>query len=177
MSGQLDIVVERPFAPSFCFPGLSQRTYLADNVAAVIEVKSDLSSQWGEIESKVQQIRRSDYRPVHTGIIQGSRLSSIPVFAVGYRGYKTVGGLRNRWNATPDNGKPTGVLVIETGCFIFHEGAASDEGASQCATSGVQGIFAFTAMLNKLIMKVMLNFPDMMRYCSIAKDERGTTKV
>jgi hypothetical protein len=47
-SGQADIVVEHPLLPSLPHPGGKVRMYLAESVAAVIEVKSDLSSQWGK---------------------------------------------------------------------------------------------------------------------------------
>ena len=165
-SGQLDIVIERPFAPSFCFPGISQRTYLADNVAAVIEVKSNLSSQWKEVEHKVEQINKCDYSPVHNGLVKGAVLTSIQVLAVGYKGYQAPSGLLNRWNGTPINRRPVGALVIESGSFVFHEGLVTDGGGSKCQTSGAQGIFAFAAMLNNLILKVLLNLPNLMAYCT-----------
>lgn len=45
-SGQLDVVVEYPFAPSLPIVGAGQsRLYLAESIAAAIEVKSDLSGQ------------------------------------------------------------------------------------------------------------------------------------
>jgi hypothetical protein len=49
-SGQLDIVVEFPFLPSFPPPGSAQRLYLADSAALVIEAKSDLSKQWFKLK-------------------------------------------------------------------------------------------------------------------------------
>src|SRR5262249_51057451 len=50
MSGQLDIVAEFPFFPSFPTPGASERLYLAESVAFVIDVKSDLSKDWNDVE-------------------------------------------------------------------------------------------------------------------------------
>jgi hypothetical protein len=38
MSGQLDIVIELPFLPSFPTPGANERLYLAESVALAIEV-------------------------------------------------------------------------------------------------------------------------------------------
>jgi hypothetical protein len=40
LSGALDLVMELPFAPNFPIPAADQRLYLAESVAAVIEVKS-----------------------------------------------------------------------------------------------------------------------------------------
>src|SRR2546423_1122598 len=49
LSGQVDIAVEYPFLPSFPMPGPShERLLLAESVAAVVEVKSDLSGQWDQ---------------------------------------------------------------------------------------------------------------------------------
>src|SRR5262245_9616236 len=46
-SGQLDIVVEYPFLPSLPLGvGGSPRLYLAEGIVAVIEVKSNVDSQW-----------------------------------------------------------------------------------------------------------------------------------
>lgn len=47
-SGQLDIVIEYPILPSLNLPatGSNTRLYLAEGVVAVIEVKSDLPTQW-----------------------------------------------------------------------------------------------------------------------------------
>jgi hypothetical protein len=47
-SGQLDVVVEYPFAPTLPLGGGPTRLYLAEGVAAVVEVKSDVASQWNE---------------------------------------------------------------------------------------------------------------------------------
>lgn len=55
-SGQVDIVVEFPFLPSFPTPGTSERVYLAESVAFVIEVKSDLNAQWTQIEKKAEMM-------------------------------------------------------------------------------------------------------------------------
>jgi hypothetical protein len=47
-SGQLNVVVEFPFTPSLSLLGGSNpsRWYLAEGVAAVVEVKSNIAAQW-----------------------------------------------------------------------------------------------------------------------------------
>src|SRR5215216_3617373 len=57
LSGALDLVMELPFAPNFPMPAADQRLYLAESVAAVIEVKSNLSSQWAEVEKTVAAVK------------------------------------------------------------------------------------------------------------------------
>lgn len=55
-SGQLDIVVEYPFGPSLPNAGsASSRLYLAETVAAVIEVKSNAAVQWNEATHTANQ--------------------------------------------------------------------------------------------------------------------------
>ena len=62
ISGQLDVVVEFPFFPSFPTPGGDQRLYLAESVAYVIEVKSNLSSQGKQVEETAEKLRRLNRR-------------------------------------------------------------------------------------------------------------------
>jgi hypothetical protein len=45
LTGQVDIVMEFPLTASFPMPAGKQRLYLAESVAAVIEVKSNLSQE------------------------------------------------------------------------------------------------------------------------------------
>jgi hypothetical protein len=46
-SGQLDVVVEFPFGPSLPMVGNEKsRLYLAETIAAVVEIKSNLANQW-----------------------------------------------------------------------------------------------------------------------------------
>src|SRR5438874_11970568 len=49
-SGQLDVVVEVPLMPSLPFPGSGNaRLYLAEGIAAVIDVKSYVAGQWPDV--------------------------------------------------------------------------------------------------------------------------------
>ena len=69
-SGQLDVVVEFTFLPSIPALGSSEpRIYLAEGVAAVIEVKSNLSSQWNEVvdtSTKLRKLKRIFQAPGFT---------------------------------------------------------------------------------------------------------------
>jgi len=61
-SGQVDIVLEKPVGYSFPQIIDGPRLFLAENVAAVIEVKSNIKSQWSEVlasSAKVAKLRRS----------------------------------------------------------------------------------------------------------------------
>lgn len=57
-SGQVDIIVEAPTL--FSFPAIlgGPRLYLAEGVAAAIEVKSNLSAQWDQVLAKFDAVQK-----------------------------------------------------------------------------------------------------------------------
>ena len=117
LSGQLDLVIELPFAPNFPMPTGNERLYLAESVLAVIEVKSNLSKQWGEVEATVRKVKQllpklMNVVSVSTGTPKDPR---IPVYAIGYTGYSTANGLEERLKSTEENARPVGALVIDSG--------------------------------------------------------------
>ena len=60
-TGQVDVVLEQPRSYSFPVTTDGPRLYLAESVAIVIEIKSNLSNQWKEVVStseKVAAIKR-----------------------------------------------------------------------------------------------------------------------
>src|SRR5262249_51778259 len=124
LSGQVDLAVEYPFLPSFPMPNADQRLLLAESVAMVIEVKSDLANQWAELEAtvkKVKMLRRKWLGSIsHSGgglSGHGPSVTPIPCIAVGYTGHKTLEGLKNRLLNTVEEARPDAVYVIEPGLF------------------------------------------------------------
>jgi hypothetical protein len=91
-SGEVDIVVEFPFGPSFPALGGGPRLYPAEGVAAVIEVKSDLSSQRAEVVSSASRVKA--LAPQHKPLVVVGRgvPKKVPYFAVGYAGWQTDAG-------------------------------------------------------------------------------------
>jgi len=157
-SGQLDIVVEHPFFPSLPSPNGSQRLYLAESIAAVIEVKSDVAGQWDEVRQTARQLHNlhrgienytrrmhggsvniHEGRTLMTGMVikgngtgagvslgpEGFRIAGqdvspgrIPLFAVGYKGWKTVEAVQRH----VDENVVDGILIIDGGgLFISGE--------------------------------------------------------
>jgi hypothetical protein len=57
-SGQVDVVLESNLSLSFPTSAGVSRIYLAEGVAAAIEVKSDIRSQWSQIVPKAEAIKR-----------------------------------------------------------------------------------------------------------------------
>ena len=117
-SGQLDIVVEYPFLPSLpLVTGKSPRLYLAEGIVAVIEVKSDVALQWSEVEQTAQNLLslQRDYQ-YERGVSIGPRaMPSIPLFVVGYGGWKTFKKVQQNVDLAKGI---NGVLVIEHGHFF-----------------------------------------------------------
>lgn len=147
MCGQIEVVMELPFGPNFPMPAGKERLYLAESVGAIIEVKSNLSSQWGEVVDTARRVKQltRDLRKPGGILLEGSpepELSvtnpeKIPCYAVGYTGYQTLNGLKNRFETTPIEDRPDGALVIESGCFVGLMGA----------TTGVWGLYALVTEL------------------------------
>jgi len=107
LTGQLDIVVEFPILPSVQLLGTysTSRLYLAEGVAAVIEVKSDLAAQWSRVLATARKVKAID-RPGR---------DTTPFLAVGYTGWKKPKTLTAKLQETAD---VDGALVIEPGIFV-----------------------------------------------------------
>jgi len=115
-SGQLDVVIEYPFGPTIPVGGdKPTRLYLAESVAAVVEVKSDVSGQWDEARRTARALA-----PVARQI--GATMSfgpsphphRIPLFVVGYKGWKTLATVKEKLAECPE---VAGILVIESGVY------------------------------------------------------------
>ena len=115
-TGQLDIVLEYPFLPSIPMPGTSSRLYFAESIAAVIEVKSDLSGQWNQVLRTAQNV--ASLKPnLENRLASGTGATpnprKIPFFAVGYRGWCRPETLAGKVSKEID-----GILVIDPGIFL-----------------------------------------------------------
>ena len=114
-SGQVDVVVEYPFLPSLPTAKGSPRLYLAEGVAAAIEVKSDLAAQWRQVEQTSEALKSltrdlGNTANILMGVPPGEQ---IPLFAVGYTGW-------HKMEAVVEHLEPgvvDGVLVIDSGLF------------------------------------------------------------
>lgn len=110
-SGQIDIVIEMPWAPSFpSVVGSDIRVYPAEAVGAAIEVKSNLSAQWAQVISTAKAL--SPLRQKLSGIaVDGGSLSvldeteePIPLYAVGYEGWSTAATVEEKARDAPLDG-------------------------------------------------------------------------
>lgn len=161
LSGQLDVIVEWPFFASFPAPLGTNRLYLAESTAFVIEVKSDLSSQWGEVESaarKLSPLRRS--WATHIGLAgrdfvsHGPSVSRIAFVTVGFSGYKSGEKLKRKLQDTPSESRPDAALVVESGAYASWRFDAQ----------GPLGLFAFCLDCSHLMREILFAEPDLVRY-------------
>lgn len=166
ISGQLEVVMELPLGTSFPLLAGTERLYLAESVAAVIEVKSNLSSQWSEVEETIRKVKvlQRDIRQSSAMLLESSHGPiveagpKIPCYAVGYHGYKSLQTLQDRLSSTPIESQPDGVLILDSGCFL----------GVTCKADGVWGLYAFVAELIAQVNSVLqIAYPDLHSYGEI----------
>ena len=177
ISGQLDVVVEWPFFASFPAPVGTQRLYLAESVAFVIEVKSDLSGEWDTVEESVSKLNKLRRRwSGHLGSVPvemelpskqprigyanlPTTVSWIPYVVVGFRGYKNVETLNDKFKTIPKERCPDAVLIVESGAYVSRWQSR--------VSSGAEGFFAFCADGSYFVRNVIVAEPDLQFYLGV----------
>lgn len=162
-SGQLDIVAEFPFFPSFPTPAAGDRMYLAESVSFVVEVKSNLESQWSQVESTTEKVRclHRSWRghlefDAGTLAIHDASTSRIPIVAVGFEGFSSIEALEGRLYSTDEARRPDAVLVINNGIYVCT--------LSKRRSSGAQGLFGLCADMTYFAMNVLSAQPNLDAY-------------
>jgi hypothetical protein len=92
------------------------RLYLAEGVAAVIEVKSDIRKQWKQAQdtaAKLAQLQR-DFGKTFTYSTRGPPQKNVPLFVASYEGWNTITEVQSRLASDPTIG---GLLVIDPGVY------------------------------------------------------------
>lgn len=153
-SGQVDVAMLLPNAPSFAMPAGEERLMMAESVAAAFEVKSDLSTQWEQVLATTEKIKALRKHVRDLEIPGQCVVASIPVYAVGYKGWANVGTLKKKWENTPEEQRPDGVLMLENPAFV----SATLQAESHAA------IFAFIAHLSQSIKDHALIEANLFRY-------------
>ncbi|MFW2578250.1 DUF6602 domain-containing protein [Aliarcobacter butzleri] len=89
-TGQVDIIIEKPFSMSFPISSSKDRVYLSDSVLAAIEIKSDLQRQADEAFGKVHEIKKLCTEKIKKGNrdIREYKDIKIPTFVVAYKSPK-----------------------------------------------------------------------------------------
>lgn len=173
-SGQVDIVLEAKYEPSFPMPTTEQRLILAESVIAAVEVKSS-RTQWDEFLKKTQRVKclnrkmrincmsgnddQSEMPISHLFNVtneidaQGAMIEAgkIPIIGVFYEGWTNRSTLESKIQKIPYEQRPDAVLTIDPGYFVYHGKTYS----------GAQGLYAFVVLLTKLA-----NFIDLAETCA-----------
>jgi hypothetical protein len=148
-SGQLDVVVEFTFFPSLPALAGQPRLYLAEGVAAVIEVKSNLAKQWKEVKntsSALRQLQRIFKAPGFTPF--GPPSKKIPIFAIGYKGWKDLETVKRKAN----DGIVDGILIIEQGLF-----STSLDFPNGMYAQGPLGLWGLICSLHFCALSIVIN--------------------
>lgn len=131
-TGQLDVVVEYPFCPSVPTVGAGEtRLYLAESVAAVIEVKSNAAKQWDSAvatANKVGPLRRNFSMAISMGA--PAPIEKIPCFVIGYSGWKDKRVIREHLEAEKN---VAGVLIIDSQMFLSQNEYMGIEAVGPCS--------------------------------------------
>jgi hypothetical protein len=153
-TGQIDIAIEQPFSPSFPMPASdSSRLLLAESVAAVIEVKSDVAKQWDQACRTIAKVRPLK-RQFKAMFGFGNATAEIPCIAVGYKGFRDARAIGERLSKTDESSRPNAVLSIETGAFVGGGISASDWA----------GVYALCTYLNTCMRSIASASVDMLSY-------------
>lgn len=122
-SGQIDIVIEMPWAPSFPLPiGGGIRLYPAEAVGTAIEVKSNIETQWNEVVEKASKLARLSQWLSGASIdnniwfvVHEPQEEPIPLYAVGYEGWKTPEAVKKHLRDAPLDG----ILIVKHQIFAW----------------------------------------------------------
>ena len=154
-SGQLDVVIENSFCPSLPIIGCGGiRLYLAEAIAAVIEVKSSVESQWKQVietASKLSPLQRELRGHSYVGREPATR---IPFFAVGYEGWKKEDTVKEKLK----EGDIDGILVIDPGVFV------SSKDFGEISSSGEAALWGFISCLHEATNSIKQNTPQFYDY-------------
>jgi hypothetical protein len=154
ITGQLDIVLEYPFLPSIPVFGTSQpRLYLADAVATVIEVKSNVAEKWKEVAKTCATVKALKRTPgtyqkatmdgmINSGLPPFASRERIPFIAVGYKGWRSRGLKQKTMQDRLKESCVDAILIIDESYYCTNpEGELS-------GTVEARGGFAFWAFIS-----------------------------
>lgn len=160
-TGQLDVVVESPLYP--CLSGVHSddqpRLYLAEGVAAVIEVKSNLADQWKQVEKTGEKVRSIKREFGGSAVLGAGRQPSetMPFFAVGYTGWNSVEAIQKKVH---DSKAITGLLILHGGYFV----GPSFQG--HITATGAYAMWAFVSSLHWCVRGLAGTLSDPLQYIS-----------
>lgn len=185
ITGELDVIIENGLFPSLPLTNIDLgRLYFAEGVAAVIEVKSNLVSQWNEVMStghRLFDIRRQlaggTYSSRNTSVlnvipnmdVSADNLGrveptgpqkmqyQIPYIVVGYTGWDTIATIQNKIHES--NGVVSAVLQIDKGFF-----ASGELFSHIAATDGALSILSFLDSISEASSYIKNASANLLKY-------------
>lgn len=155
-SGQLDVVVEFSFFPSLPAISGEPRLYFAEGIAAVLEVKSDLSKQWKEVEATSAALRPLDRRFRVPGFTPyGPPSTKIPIFAIGYTGWKELETVKRK----ASEGVVDGILIIDHALF-----STCPDFQNGTFVQGPLALWGLISALHQCVLSTVLNSLSPLEY-------------
>jgi hypothetical protein len=100
--------------------------------------------------TKIKALERNINAIFHTGDLP----KKIPVYGVGYTGYTTVPGIQKRLQDTAIEGRPDGILVIESGCYVGKDVTAN----------GVWGLYGLIVNMQRDLEKIKAANSNLLSY-------------
>ncbi|TPW60940.1 DUF6602 domain-containing protein [Klebsiella aerogenes] len=182
-TGELDIIIENGFTPNIPHVSIdSARLFFAEGVAAVIEVKSNLTGQWNEAIStgnKLHSVSRtflnSSISSANSATVimtnakinnpalkpiplppQNRILNKIPYFIVGYTGWEKIETLQTKLNES--NGVVSGILQLDKGFFV------SGGGFKSITIQGASSLLAFINVIYESYSYIKSTNADLLSY-------------
>ena len=175
-SGQVDLVIE--YSSSLSFPllrGDSSRLYLAEGIAAVIEVKSDIRKHWNDVIKKAAAVHRVKRDLGVLSAMSYMPENHIPFFAVGFTGWSNSERVAEKVKAQVSSDAPVdGVLVIDKGIYAGREGGMWDDdlGYSAYSKTGPAALYGFLLSIEQLTSGMIWSKPAYKSY--IEGNDSGT---
>ncbi len=154
-SGQLDIVIEH--GGGISFPLVAHETprlYLAESVCAVVEVKSNLPSQWSEVKSTADKLSKVKRLNVRNNSKQ-SEYDPLPLLAVGYKGWSSIETYKEN---IKDSGV-AGILSIDPTIFVHSESFSGNHSGKE-----EEAIYGFILCLESATSDRFVKKPPFAKY-------------
>jgi hypothetical protein len=171
-SGQVDVVVGLPFAPSIPMEsGGNRRLFFADAVGAAIAIKSDLDHQWQELvvtTNRLEIVKRNIFLSLSPMAIPIS--ATVPLFVVGYQGWPSKQAYRDYLLQYPTI---AGILAIKPGMFAFRDQMVGVDGKlapTYHITQGTNALWAFIAAIHQEVQKISLAFIGLASYGDLTEN-------
>jgi hypothetical protein len=153
-AGQVDLVLEFPYEPTFPSPVGGERLILAESAICAFEIKSTYPQQWDQLVEKIKKINELS-RTLAWNTIQGDGGTQkilidhldehkIPTIGVFYKGPENIETLVDRINTLSLADRPTAILTLDKGFFVY----------GKIHLSGAEGVLGLVALLSHLSTQI-----------------------